>query len=205
MILGALGMGYGFLSAPSTTEEVAQAMQHDEDGHHGEAERPCPAAHVFVRDEIRWDRRIVRRGQRSHRIELRVGCSVLVARTLQQRLDRRRIGKIELTRFRDLLRHDFAAVDKGDGIVDRIAVGILQDPGKRGELLQEAWARIAERPRDYVHHVYGEHEAGGTNFLHIAARPFEELGYRANLPTDSYRSLTRFRTPSQSPFTLRRV
>jgi Fe-S-cluster-containing dehydrogenase component len=63
--------------------------------------------------------------------------------------------------------------------------------GKRGALLQEAWARIAERPRDYVHHVYGEHEAGGTNFLHIAARPFEELGYRANLPTDSYRSLTR--------------
>jgi formate dehydrogenase iron-sulfur subunit len=63
--------------------------------------------------------------------------------------------------------------------------------GKRGELLQEAWARIAERPRDYVHHVYGEREAGGTNFLHIAARPFEELGYRGNLPTDSYRSLTR--------------
>ena len=46
MILGALGMGYGFLSAPSTTEEVAQAMQHEEDGHHGEAEaHAAPVAH----------------------------------------------------------------------------------------------------------------------------------------------------------------
>ena len=35
MILGLLGIGYGFLSAPSTTEEVAQAMQHADDGHHG--------------------------------------------------------------------------------------------------------------------------------------------------------------------------
>lgn len=34
MILGLLGIGYGFLSAPSTTEEVA-AMQHADDGHHG--------------------------------------------------------------------------------------------------------------------------------------------------------------------------
>lgn len=45
MILGALGMGYGFLTAPSTTEEVAQMMHHEEDGHHGEAEsHASPAA-----------------------------------------------------------------------------------------------------------------------------------------------------------------
>ena len=45
MILGALGMGYGFLTAPSTTEEVAQMMHHEEDGHHGEAEsHAAPAA-----------------------------------------------------------------------------------------------------------------------------------------------------------------
>ena len=42
MILGALGIGYGFLSAPKTTEDVAQALLHDQDAHHGEGE----AAHA---------------------------------------------------------------------------------------------------------------------------------------------------------------
>ena len=36
MILGALGMGYGFLSAPKTTEEVKEILQHEE-GTHGES------------------------------------------------------------------------------------------------------------------------------------------------------------------------
>jgi formate dehydrogenase iron-sulfur subunit len=63
--------------------------------------------------------------------------------------------------------------------------------GTRAELLQEAHNRIASRPRKYVHHVYGEHEAGGTSFLHIAGRPFDELGYRRNLPMRSYREYTR--------------
>ncbi len=63
--------------------------------------------------------------------------------------------------------------------------------GKRAELLEEAHERIEQRPRRYVHRVYGELEAGGTNFLHLASRPFEELGYRRNLPTRSYREYTR--------------
>jgi formate dehydrogenase iron-sulfur subunit len=63
--------------------------------------------------------------------------------------------------------------------------------GTRAELLEEAHRRIANRPRRYEHHVYGEFEAGGTNFLHLAGRPFEELGYRRGLPTRSYRSHTR--------------
>lgn len=33
MILGALGMGYGFLSAPSTIEEVKEILQHEESAH----------------------------------------------------------------------------------------------------------------------------------------------------------------------------
>ena len=45
MILGLLGIGYGFLSAPSTTEEVA-AMQHADDGHHGGGDaHAAPASH----------------------------------------------------------------------------------------------------------------------------------------------------------------
>jgi Fe-S-cluster-containing dehydrogenase component len=63
--------------------------------------------------------------------------------------------------------------------------------GTREELLAEAHRRIEENPRGYVHHVYGEREAGGTNFLHLAARPFDELGYRRNLPMASYRDYTR--------------
>jgi formate dehydrogenase iron-sulfur subunit len=63
--------------------------------------------------------------------------------------------------------------------------------GKRDDLLSEAYRRIADRPRKYVHHVYGEHEAGGTDFLHLASRPFDELGYRRDLPTRSYRDYTR--------------
>jgi formate dehydrogenase iron-sulfur subunit len=61
----------------------------------------------------------------------------------------------------------------------------------RAELLEEAHQRITAKPRKYVHHVYGEEEAGGTNFLHLAARPFDELGYRRNLPTRSYREYTK--------------
>lgn len=63
--------------------------------------------------------------------------------------------------------------------------------GTRSELLEEAYRRIERRPRSYVHHVYGENEAGGTNFLHLAVRDFGELGYRRNLPERSYRDYTR--------------
>ena len=37
MIIGALGIGYGFYSAPKTTEDVEQALHHDQDSGHGEA------------------------------------------------------------------------------------------------------------------------------------------------------------------------
>lgn len=42
MILGALGIGYGFLTAPKTTEEVAASMQHADEGH-GADEHAAPA------------------------------------------------------------------------------------------------------------------------------------------------------------------
>ena len=54
--------------------------------------------------------------------------------------------------------------------------------GRRGELLAEAHDRIQKSPRAYVHHVYGETEVGGTNIIHLAAYPFETLGYKADLP-----------------------
>lgn len=51
--------------------------------------------------------------------------------------------------------------------------------GSRSDLLHEARARLQEHPARYVPHIYGEHEAGGTNYLFLAGLPFDQLG----LPT----------------------
>jgi len=48
--------------------------------------------------------------------------------------------------------------------------------GKRRELLQDAKTRLQENPGKYLAHIYGEHEAGGTNHLYLAAMPFNKLG-----------------------------
>lgn len=53
--------------------------------------------------------------------------------------------------------------------------------GRRAELLEIARQRIYENPEDYHHHIYGEHEAGGTAVLYISPVPFEELDLPSNL------------------------
>lgn len=63
--------------------------------------------------------------------------------------------------------------------------------GPRSEVLAEARRRIAEAPDDYVHHIYGEHEVGGTTWLYLSAVPFEDLGFPAGLGTTAYPELTR--------------
>src|SRR6266542_2837649 len=47
--------------------------------------------------------------------------------------------------------------------------------GKRGSLLELAKGRVYRNPEKYVHRVYGEHEAGGTDWLYISDVPFEKL------------------------------
>lgn len=47
--------------------------------------------------------------------------------------------------------------------------------GKRSDLIRIARKRILEHPELYHDHVYGEHEAGGTNWLYISPVPHEEL------------------------------
>jgi formate dehydrogenase iron-sulfur subunit len=49
--------------------------------------------------------------------------------------------------------------------------------GKRHELLAQAKAQIASRPEQYVDHVYGEHEVGGTSMLYLSDVPFSLLGF----------------------------
>ena len=48
--------------------------------------------------------------------------------------------------------------------------------GRRSELLELAHEKIAAYPEQYLDHVYGEHEAGGTSWLYVAGQPFEQLG-----------------------------
>ena len=53
--------------------------------------------------------------------------------------------------------------------------------GKRSDLIKLAREKIRSHPERYVDHIYGEHEAGGTNWLYISPVPFEELGFNMNL------------------------
>jgi len=62
--------------------------------------------------------------------------------------------------------------------------------GTRGELLREAHGRIDAKPDHYIHHIYGEHEAGGTAMLYISDVPFEMLGFRMDVPTKPLPSYT---------------
>ena len=62
--------------------------------------------------------------------------------------------------------------------------------GVRAELLEEAKTRIYQSPEQYVHHVYGEHEAGGTSWLYITDTPFEQLGLPGGLRQAPYPDLT---------------
>lgn len=68
--------------------------------------------------------------------------------------------------------------------------------GERDELIAEAQKRIRESPDQYVHHIYGLNEVGGTSVLLLSSVPFEEFEYQTNftkqpLPLLTYRVLSR--------------
>jgi hypothetical protein len=62
--------------------------------------------------------------------------------------------------------------------------------GKRSELLEEARTRVYQNPDKYVHHIYGEHEAGGTSWLYISDLPLERLGLKGGLDQSAYPELS---------------
>jgi Fe-S-cluster-containing dehydrogenase component len=72
---------------------------------------------------------------------------------------------------------------------DACPSGALQF-GDRAELLEDARTRIYQNPDKYVHHVYGETEAGGTSVLYITDVPFERLGFRGDVGSRSYPAMT---------------
>jgi formate dehydrogenase iron-sulfur subunit len=49
--------------------------------------------------------------------------------------------------------------------------------GKRADLLTIAHQRIKANPGRYIDHIYGEKEVGGTSWMYLSDRPFEELGF----------------------------
>jgi len=54
--------------------------------------------------------------------------------------------------------------------------------GEREQIVQEANKRIAAKPGLYINQVYGAKEAGGTSWLYISDVPFEQLGFKTNVP-----------------------
>jgi Fe-S-cluster-containing dehydrogenase component len=63
--------------------------------------------------------------------------------------------------------------------------------GKRSELIRLARERIRKYPNRYIDHIYGEYEAGGTDWLYISGVPFEELDFPADLGTTPYPEFTK--------------
>jgi formate dehydrogenase iron-sulfur subunit len=53
--------------------------------------------------------------------------------------------------------------------------------GKREDLIKIARKRIDKYPNDYIDHIYGEKEMGGTSWLYISGQPYKEIGMREDL------------------------
>ncbi|MBF0469125.1 MAG: 4Fe-4S dicluster domain-containing protein [Desulfamplus sp.] len=62
--------------------------------------------------------------------------------------------------------------------------------GEREDLVKQARMRIQKYPDQYVDHIYGEHEMGGTSWLYLSSVPFSEIGMREDLGTQSAPQLT---------------
>jgi formate dehydrogenase iron-sulfur subunit len=62
--------------------------------------------------------------------------------------------------------------------------------GEREVLLADARQRLQANPKDYVQHIYGEREVGGTHVLFLAGVPFAQLGFPGTLPETEMPSLT---------------
>jgi formate dehydrogenase iron-sulfur subunit len=65
-------------------------------------------------------------------------------------------------------------------------------------MIAEAKKRIADSPSDYINHIYGLSEVGGTSVLYLSKVPFAELGFPMNVPNEPIPDLS-WRVLSQIP------
>ncbi len=63
--------------------------------------------------------------------------------------------------------------------------------GKRGDLIEIARTRIYQRPNDYHHYLYGEHEVGGTGWLYISPVSMDQLAFKTDLGFTPYPEFTK--------------
>jgi formate dehydrogenase iron-sulfur subunit len=70
--------------------------------------------------------------------------------------------------------------------------------GERDDLITEAEQRIHDNPGNYINHIYGLNEVGGTSVLLLSSVPFEEFGYQSGLANESMPQLT-YRVLSKVP------
>lgn len=62
--------------------------------------------------------------------------------------------------------------------------------GERDDLIAEAQQRIKDNPSNYVHHIYGLNEVGGTSVLLLSSVPFENFGFNTRQTTEPMPLLT---------------
>jgi formate dehydrogenase iron-sulfur subunit len=62
--------------------------------------------------------------------------------------------------------------------------------GERDDLINEAQRRIQDNPGQYVKHIYGLKEVGGTSVLLLSGVPFEQFGYPSDMLTEAMPLLT---------------
>jgi len=70
--------------------------------------------------------------------------------------------------------------------------------GDRDALIAEARERITANPSQYVNHIYGLNEVGGTSVLLLSSVPFDHFGYKDGFGNDSMPLLT-YRALSHIP------
>jgi formate dehydrogenase iron-sulfur subunit len=62
--------------------------------------------------------------------------------------------------------------------------------GERDALIAEARQRLRDNPSQYVPHIYGLEEVGGTSVLMLSSVPFEQFGFRTDFPKEPLPVLT---------------
>ena len=56
--------------------------------------------------------------------------------------------------------------------------------GHRNDLVRVGRQRIREGKEQYVDHIYGEHEAGGTAWMYLSPVDFEKVGFDTSVPKE---------------------